>query len=182
MENNKQCKHIKSGNSNLDRLQLNIRSAEDRIYLTVGDDCVINAKIQMADCQFKIGDRVFINDSSFIAINGITIGNDVLISWGCQFIDNNSHSLVSADRVKELATLKQKIEDGTIANDTDYSKVGQAPIVIKDKAWIGFNVIVMKGVTIGEGAVVAAGSVVTKDVPDYAVVGGNPATVIKYTT
>ena len=182
MNNNEQDRYIKKGNSNLGGLQLNIRSAEDKIYLTVGDDCVINAKIQMADCQFKIGDRVFINDSSFIAISGITIGDDVLISWGCQFIDNNSHSIVSADRVKELATLKQKIEDGTIANDTDYSNVGKAPIIIKDKVWIGFNSIIMKGVTIGEGAVVAAGSVVTKNVPDYAIVGGNPAKVIKYTT
>ena len=182
MKNKEKDKYIKNGNSNLDGLDLNIRNPQDKIYLTVGDDCVINAKIQMADCQFEIGDRVFINDSSFIAISGIVIGNDVLISWGCQFIDNNSHSLVSTDRVKELASLKQKIEDGTIANDTDYSNVGKAPIIIKDKAWVGFNSIIMKGVTIGEGAVIAAGSVVTKDVPDYTVVGGNPARVIKYTT
>ena len=53
-------------------------------------------------------------------------------------------------------------------------------ITIKDKAWIGFDCIVLKGVTIGEGAVVAAGSVVTKDVPDYAVVAGNPAVIVKY--
>lgn len=125
---------------------------------------------------------MFVNDSSFIAISGITIGDDVLISWGCQFIDNSSHSLVSAEKAKELATLKQKIEDGTIVSDTDYSNVGKAPIIIKDKVWIGFNSIILKGVTIGVGAVVAADSVVTKDVPDYAVVGGNPARVIKYTT
>ncbi|MCB0501084.1 MAG: hypothetical protein KDD32_00210 [Bacteroidetes bacterium] len=51
--------------------------------------------------------------------------------------------------------------------------------MIKDKAWIGFNVIILKGVTIGEGAVVGAGSVVTKDVPDYTIVVGNPAKLIK---
>jgi galactoside O-acetyltransferase len=60
----------------------------------------------------------------------------------------------------------------------DWSNVHHAPIVIRDKAWIGFGAIVLKGVTIGEGAVVGAGSVVTKDVPDWTVVGGNPAQVL----
>ena len=183
MKNNEQDKYIRKGESNIDSLQLNIRSAEDRVYLIIGDDSVINATINMGNCHVKIGDRVMINNgTTFYCINGITIGNDVMISWGCTLIDNNSHSLISAERAKELATAKQEYEDGTIGNNTDWSLVKNAPIVIKDKAWIGFNSIIMKGVTIGEGAVVAAGSVVTKDVPDYAVVSGNPATVIKYTT
>jgi len=50
---------------------------------------------------------------------------------------------------------------------------------IKDKAWIGFNSIILKGVTIGEGSIVGAGSVVTKDIPDWSIVGGNPAKVIR---
>ena len=54
------------------------------------------------------------------------------------------------------------------------------PVVIKDFVWCGANVTILPGVTIGEGAVIGAGSVVTKDVPDYAVVAGNPAKVIKY--
>ncbi|MCF2661720.1 hypothetical protein I6E42_06300 [Pseudoflavonifractor phocaeensis] len=62
----------------------------------------------------------------------------------------------------------------------DYSRIASAPIVIKDRAWLGFNAIILKGVTIGDGAVVGAGSVVTKDVPDYAVVGGNPDKILKY--
>ncbi|MGM9578000.1 MAG: DapH/DapD/GlmU-related protein [Evtepia sp.] len=69
-----------------------------------------------------------------------------------------------------------------MGRNVDYSQVKSAPIVIRDKAWIGFNAILMKGITIGEGAIVGAGSVVTQDVPDYAVVGGNPARIIKYTT
>ena len=177
-----QNKHIKNGNSNIDGLQFNIRSAEDKIYLTIGDDCVINATINIGNCNFTIGDRVMINDSIFYCASGITIGSDVMISWGCTIIDNNSHSLVSADRIKELSTAREKYEAGTIGNDTDWSIVKHAPIVIKDKVWIGFNSIILKGVTIGEGAVIAAGSVVTKDVPDYAIVGGNPAKIIKYTT
>ena len=55
----------------------------------------------------------------------------------------------------------------------------EKPIVIGDDVWIGGHVIVLPGVHIGTGAIVGAGAVVTKDVPDYAVVGGNPARIIK---
>ena len=54
------------------------------------------------------------------------------------------------------------------------------PVVIKRNAWIGIGAIICPGVTIGENAVIGAGAVVTKDVPDNAIVGGNPAKVIKY--
>jgi acetyltransferase-like isoleucine patch superfamily enzyme len=64
----------------------------------------------------------------------------------------------------------------------DWSQVAHARIVIGNKAWIGFNSIIMKGVNVGEGAVVAAGSVVVKDVAPFTVVGGNPAQFIKETT
>jgi galactoside O-acetyltransferase len=61
----------------------------------------------------------------------------------------------------------------------DWSNVVCRPVIIQDKAWIGFNVIILKGVTIGTGAIVGAGSVVTKDVPAYCIAGGNPARVIR---
>ena len=54
-----------------------------------------------------------------------------------------------------------------------------APIIIKDNVWIGMSAIILKGVTVGEGAIVAAGSVVTKDVPPHTIVAGVPARVIK---
>ena len=55
----------------------------------------------------------------------------------------------------------------------------EQPIVIGDDVWIGARVIILPGVKVGTGSIVGAGAVVTKDVPDYAVVGGNPAHVIK---
>lgn len=58
--------------------------------------------------------------------------------------------------------------------------LSKGPIVVEDDVWLGFRVTVLSGVTIGRGAVVAAGSVVTKDVPPYVIVGGVPAKVIKY--
>ena len=53
-------------------------------------------------------------------------------------------------------------------------------VIIKDNVWFGNNVIVTGNITIGEGAIIAVGAVVTKNVPDFAIVGGNPARIIKY--
>ena len=62
-----------------------------------------------------------------------------------------------------------------------YDKIRiRKPVIIKDFVWLGHGVIIMGGITIGEGVIVAAGSVVTKSIPDYAIVGGNPAKIIKY--
>ena len=69
--------------------------------------------------------------------------------------------------------------DGAETIPYDRESLG-APVVIKDFVWSGANVTIVPGVTVGEGAVIAAGAVVTRDVPDCAVVGGNPAAVLKY--
>lgn len=61
----------------------------------------------------------------------------------------------------------------------DWSVVKSAPIVIKDKVWVGCNVIILEGVTIGKGSIVGAGSVVTADVPSFAIAAGNSAKVTR---
>ena len=68
------------------------------------------------------------------------------------------------------------MKSGFIADDKEISK---APIIIEDDVWISFNATILKGVTIGKGAVIAANAVVTKDVEPYTVVAGNPAVLIK---
>ena len=58
--------------------------------------------------------------------------------------------------------------------------MAKGDIILEDDVWIGHSAIIMSGVTLGQGSIVAAGAVVTKDVPPYAIVGGNPAKIIKY--
>jgi acetyltransferase-like isoleucine patch superfamily enzyme len=105
----------------------------------------------------KIGKNVFINfDCTFLDLGGITIEDGVLI----------------APKVSLLS------EGHPIDPDNRHALVPKA-IHIKKNAWIGAGVTVLQGVTIGENSVVAAGSVVSKDVPDNVIVGGTPAKIIK---
>ena len=119
----------------------------------------------------RIGDRTFIGASALICGEAIDIGDDVLVSWGCAIVDHDSHSLVWQRRRQDVTKW--------FSGKKDWSHVERAAVRIGDKAWIGFNVIILKGVDIGEGAVVGAGSVVTRDVPPYTVVAGNPARPIR---
>lgn len=88
------------------------------------------------------------------ARNGITIGNNVSLSMGVW-----------------IWTMEHDPQDS-------YYQAKGGPVVIEDYAWISCRVVILPGVTIGQGAVVAAGAVVTKDVPPYEIVGGVPAKVI----
>ena len=105
-----------------------------------------------------------------------------MISWGCTIVDSNFHSLVSSERLEDLKNARKKYEKRNLGDKIKSNNIKADPAIIKDKVWIGSNSIIMKDATIGEGSIVASGSVVTKDVPDYAIVGGNPAKVIKHTT
>ncbi|RYZ78490.1 MAG: acyltransferase, partial [Proteobacteria bacterium] len=153
--------------SDIKNLQLDVRDrSENKVFMEVGDDCVINGHFVFENKNGKlhVGNRTFIGGGLFVSIDGISIGSDVMISWGCTVMDNNAHSLHSEDRKKDVLDWKRGLDEGKVGFYKDWTKVKSGEIVIKDKAWIGFNCIILKGVTIGEGAVVAAGSVVTNDV------------------
>jgi acetyltransferase-like isoleucine patch superfamily enzyme len=172
-------------NSIIDGLVFKGRNCEtENKYLFIGCDSVVSGSfiIEKPTGKISIGDRTFVGGGMFVSIESITIGNDVMFSWGCTVMDNNAHSLISEERKDDVLAWKRGLEDKKVGAYKSWNNVSYSAIVIKDKAWIGFNCIILKGVTIGVGAVVAAGSVVTQDVPDFAVVAGNPAKIIKYTT
>ncbi len=107
-----------------------------------------------------IGEKSGLNGTAIVSYKSVTIGNNVLFGPDVIIMDSDGHP---ADR-----RLPDILENKKIA-----------PVVIEDNAWIGFEAIIMKGVTIGHHSVVAANSVVTKSVPPHCVAAGNPAKIIK---
>lgn len=106
-----------------------------------------------------IGDRTKIGLSNTI-IGPVTIGNDIRLAQNIT-----------------LSGLNHNYED--VSMPIHVQGVSTAPIIIEDETWIGANVVVVAGVTIGKHSIVAAGSIVTKDIPPYSVAVGNPARVLK---
>lgn len=161
---------------------LRLDKPHDRKYLSIGMDNIVAGTFvfESETGLVVIGDHSYIGGGTFISRSSIEIGNNVTIAWGGTFYDHDSHSLDYIKRRKDIDDELNDIRNGRnfIANK-DWSDVNSKPIKICDDAWIGMNVIVLKGVTIGEGAIVGAGSVVTKDVPAWTVVAGNPAKVVK---
>ncbi len=168
----------------LNGLFLENRGTIKRECLSIGKQSSVSGNFYIENNfgHIKIGDRTFVGGGKFISINKIEIGDDVLISWGCTFLDNNAHSLSWSERKNDVKDWIKGLEENNIGKYKDWSNVKSAPIIIKNKAWIGFDVVVLKGVTIGVGAVVGSRSVVTKDIPDWTIVAGNPAQVIKQIT
>jgi acetyltransferase-like isoleucine patch superfamily enzyme len=141
--------------------------------LRVGPHTLMNARIDFdqPDARVEIGADTFIGASHFVAAKLIIIGNGVQISWGVTIVDHNSHSLDARRRAGDARAWAE--------GRKDWTDVTISPVTIGDLAWIGFGAAILKGVTIGEGAIVGAHAVVTRDVPPYAIVAGNPARLIR---
>ncbi len=127
--------------------------------------------IERAGAKVTVGDRTFVGHCVLSCAEGIDIGNDVMIAWGVTIFDHGSHSIRFSERAMDVRNWNR--------GEKDWSVVDIRPVRIADRAWIGFGSIVLPGVTVGEGAVVGAGSVVTRDVPAWTVVAGNPARTIR---
>jgi len=161
------------------------RGNPEKARLFIGEKCVVNGTFVMEReiGQISIGDRTFINAGTFIiCASDIRIGSDVLLAWGITIIDHDAHSVRWSERINDveqhrLGLLSGGYQEAALRKNWDV--VSMSPVVIGNKVWIGFNSIILKGVSIGEGAVVAAGSVVTKDIPPYCIVAGNPAKVVR---
>jgi len=104
------------------------------------------------------------------------IGRNVFINFDCVFLDLGGITI--EDNV-QIAPKVSLLSEGHPTSIADRHSLIPKPIHIKKNAWIGANATILQGVTIGENAVVAAGAVVSKDVPDNTIVGGVPAKIIK---
>lgn len=143
--------------------------------ISIGNNVSIMGSILLeGNGIIKIGDNTTIRYSSRIsAIESVIIGNNVILSNNVVVMDNNSHPTDIDSRLKMSAT-----KPGTELWRARYS--AHAPVVIDDAVWVGEGASILKGVHIGFGSIVATKAVVTKDVPPFAVVAGNPAKVVKF--
>jgi acetyltransferase-like isoleucine patch superfamily enzyme len=123
--------------------------------------------------KIKIGDYCYVGEQSRIwSALDVTIGNRVLISHNVNIFDNATHPTSLSERHKQFMQIV------TVGHPKKID-LKENPVVLCDDVWIGCMSIIFPGVTVGLGAVVGAGSVVTKDVPPYTIVAGNPARVIR---
>ncbi len=136
----------------------------------IGKHCVLETWIDPTNVfskggKLKIGDNCSIGEYTHItSINSVTIGN-CLLTGRFVLITDNAHGKSTADDI-DIAPLKRNV-------------VSKGEVTIGDNVWIGDKCSIMPGVHIGKGVIVAANSVVTHDVPDYCVVAGIPAKVVK---
>lgn len=152
-----------------------INNTGKRENITIGDHCEILAMIQ-AECNgvISIGNYTTMRgNTKLLAAYKIYIGDYVIISNSVTIYDNNNHP----------TDPKKRVEMSMNGYHSDFWNVKHskfAPIIIEDNVWVGERASILKGVRIGKGAIVAMGAVVTKDVPEYSIVAGNPAKVVKY--
>lgn len=142
--------------------------------ITIGDNCEIQGCLySMGDGKIQIGNHsVIFHQSKVGSVNRISIGNCVVISNHVHIYDNNNHPTDPQIRHKMCLS-------GFYGDLWKWQHSESSPVVIEDDVWIGEYATILKGVTVGKGSVVGCHSVVTKDVPRYSIVAGNPARVVK---
>jgi acetyltransferase-like isoleucine patch superfamily enzyme len=141
-------------------IQSNFRVNSGIHYNRIGGDAITRLIVK-ENGNLVIGNNLSISNSTIVCTNKIEIGKFVFIGGDCKIWDTNFHSIEFQKRIQ---------------NDDNPRT---APIKIKDNVFIGASSIILKGITIGKNSIIAAGSVVVKDIPDNEVWGGNPAKKIK---
>jgi acetyltransferase-like isoleucine patch superfamily enzyme len=141
----------------------------EREWISIGDHTVVRGLIRVERRGYvSIADHCYVGDDAILSAHvGIVIESDVLIAHGCQIFDNVSHPIAPDERAKHYRAI--------LAGEPYDGPIPAVPVIIEQNAWIGMNSIIMRGVRIGARSIVAAGSVVVRDVPPDTMVGGNPA-------
>lgn len=123
--------------------------------------------------KIDVGDWCFVGENSRIwSAASVTIGNRVLVSHDVNIHDTNGHPTGAAARHAHFRAIATTGHPAQV-------EMRSAPITIGDDVWIGFGATIMKGVTVGDGAIIAANSVVTHDVPPFTLFAGNPAQFVR---
>ncbi len=153
--------------------QCRIYNASNKEAVSIGDFVKINGILSCNKLgRITIGHYTVIREGTYISADTeVKIGNYCFISSYVSIYDNNGHPVSPEKRRVQL----EKLHEEPINN---YDAENGA-VIIGDDVWIGMHSIILKNVIIGSGAIVAAGSVVTKDVPPQTIVAGNPARVVK---
>ncbi len=142
--------------------------------IKVGDNSALLGSLYVTpNGSIEIGDHFYLGHNSMIGSEqSIRIGQCVMVSNDVRIYDNNNHPV--SPKARENMCM------GGFFNDNwKWHHSASAPVVIEDNVWIGQYSTILKGVTIGKGSIVATRAVVTKDVPPYTIVAGNPAKVVK---
>lgn len=156
---------------------------EEHISLEIGEDSHIFSSLNLLrpSARIRIGRRCQLGNVVFTCAEEICVGDDVLMAWGINILDSNHHAISWEDRKNDVALCREDELNGRpIGSSLNWDVVSKGKITISDKCWIGCNVIILKGVTIHEGAIVGAGSVVVNDIGPWDVVAGNPAKSTKH--
>jgi len=143
-------------------------------FVSVGDSSRIEGTLvcHLGHSQISIGARTSIGGGAVIeSMRHVSIGDDCLISHHVTIQDHDSHPLAWQHRSQDVLNW--------IAGQKDWTHVQQADVVIDRRCWVGTRCIILKGVHLGEGCVVGAGSVVTRSFPPYSLIAGNPARLIR---
>lgn len=167
----------------MDDFSLSVRKpTPGKKYVRVGKDCMLSGRIifETPAGEVIFGNSVFLGGAKIICRSRIEFGDNIFVAWGVYLYDHDSHSTDFRERRKDLA---QQMKDYRAGRDfienKNWDVVKSAPIKVGNDVWVGMEAVILKGVTIGEGAIIAARSVVTKDVPPWSIVAGNPAQVVR---
>lgn len=152
-----------------------VNIAKDKTKIKIGAFSHIKGEL----LTFAHGGKILIGDYCYVGENAkiwsalnISIGNRVLIAHSVNIFDNLTHPINPARRHEHF---RQIITRGHPAQ----IDLEERTVFIDDDAWVGAMSIILPGITVGKGSIIGAGSVVTKDVPPYTIVAGNPARIVR---
>jgi acetyltransferase-like isoleucine patch superfamily enzyme len=168
--------NVRVGNNSV----ITLDYAFKRFFSELDPSLVIGTNCMMEGVHFalgpgghvEIGDYCYFTNAVLLCELEFRIGNYVVIGWNTTIADTDFHPIAPAERIADA------IACSPLGKGRPRPEVARKPVIIEDDVWIGPNVTILKGVRIGSGAYIEAGSLVTHDIPPRARVIGNPAQII----